>query len=49
MLNSQQSCVVNGANTTTDLNLEKGTHQGYPVSAYIFILASEVLSFFYQK
>ena len=42
LLNSQQSCVINGGNTTPYFNLEKGNCQGDPVSAYLFILALEV-------
>ena len=39
----QQSCVVNWDNTTTYCNLEKGTRQEDPASAYIFMLALEVI------
>ena len=46
MLNSQQSCVINGGNTTPYFNLEKGARQGDPLSAYLFILPLEVLSDF---
>ena len=40
LLNSQQSCVINGGNTTPYFNLEKGACQGDPVSAleFIFVL-----------
>ena len=33
LLNSQQSCVINGGITTPYFNLEKGAHQGDPVSS----------------
>ena len=43
LLNKQQSCVINGGFTTRYFNLEKGAHQGDPISAHLFILALEVL------
>ena len=43
LLNKQQSCVINGGFTTRYFDLEKGAHQGDPISAYLFILALEVL------
>ena len=49
LLTSQQSCVINGGNTTPYFNLEKGVHQGDPVSAYLFILALEVLFVFIKS
>ena len=41
----QESCAINDGNTTQYFHLERGTCQGDPISAYIFILALEVLSF----
>ena len=49
LCHSQQSCVINGGNTTPYFNLEKVVRLGDPVSAYLFILALEVLFIFYQK
>ena len=40
LLNSQQSCVINGGFRTPYFNLEKGACQGDPT--YLFILALEV-------
>ena len=45
LLNIQQSCVINGSNTTPYFNLEEGACQSDPVLAYLFILALEVLFF----
>ena len=44
LLNKQQSCIINGGFTTQYFNLEKGACQSEPISAYLFILALEVLS-----
>ena len=41
--NKQEHCVINGGNTTQYFNLEKGARQGDPNSAYLFIIALEVL------
>ena len=49
LLNSQQSCVINGGNTTPYFHLEKEARQGDPVSAYLFILALEVLFVFIKS
>ena len=49
LLNSQQSCVINGGNTTPYFNLEKGARQGDSVSAYLFILALEFLFVFIKN
>ena len=43
LLKDQQSCAVNGGTTTQYFNLERGTGQGDPVSAYLFILVLEIL------
>ena len=41
--NKQESCVINGGNTTQYFNFEKRAHQGDSISAYLFITALEVL------
>ena len=43
LLNKQQSWVINRGFTTRYFKLEKGACQGDPISAYLFILALEVL------
>ena len=45
LISKQESCVINGGNTTQYFHLERGARQGDPILAYIFILALEVLSF----
>ena len=43
LLSNQESCVINGGSTTNYFKLERGARQGHPVSAYLFIIALEVL------
>ena len=43
LLKNQESCVINGCNTTKYFKLERGTWQGDPISAYLFILVLEVV------
>ena len=49
LLNSQQSFVINGGNTSPYFNLKKGDGQGDPVSAYLFIVALEFLFVFIKS
>ena len=43
MLYKQESCVLRGGFTKKYFNLEKGARQGDPISAYLLILALEIL------
>ena len=42
LLKNQEFCIINGGNAAKYFKLEKGTRQGDPVSAYLFILVLEI-------
>ena len=48
LMKNLESCVINGGKTTPTpyFKLERGTKEGDPISAYLFILALEVVFFF---
>ena len=37
LLRDQESCVINGAHTTTNFRLERGARQGDPISIYLYL------------
>ena len=37
LLRNQESCIINGGTTTKYFKFQKGTRQGDPISAYLFI------------
>ena len=43
LMKNPESSVINGGKTTLYCRLEKETKQGDPISAYLFILALEVV------
>ncbi len=44
MYNNIESTVINNGNTGGYFKLERGVRQGYPLSAYLFILTNKFLS-----
>ena len=46
LLKNQESCVINGCHTTKYFRLKEEARQGDPISAYLFILALEILFIF---
>ena len=46
LLRNQESCIINGLTTTKYFKLEKGTRQGDPIPAYLFILVLEIAFIF---
>ena len=44
-----KSCIVNGGTPTNYFKLERGTRQGDPISAYLFILVLEIAFLFIMQ
>ena len=49
LLRNQESCIINGGTTTNYFKFEKGTRQGDPISAYLFILVLEIVFLFTKE
>ena len=49
ILKNQESCVINGGTTTKYFKLNRGARQGDSISAYLFILAFEILFLLIKK
>ena len=43
LLNNQESCIINRGTATHYFKLKKGTRQGDPIAAYLFILVLEAV------
>ena len=43
LMKNPESCVLNGCKTTPYFKLDRRTRQGDPISAYLFIIALEVV------
>ena len=49
LLRDQEFCIINGGTTTKYFKLKKGTRQGYPISACLFILVFEIAFIFIKE
>ena len=49
ILNKSESCVIKNGKTTQYFQLNRGTHQGDPISAYLFILVKVLFTLINNK
>ena len=49
LLQNQESCLINGGKTTGYFPLQRGTQQGNPILAYLFILVLEIVFIFVKE
>ena len=43
LLNNQETCVINRGKTSKYFRLERGSRQGDPISAYLYVIVPEVV------
>ena len=43
LLTNQESCIINGGSTKAYFSLEEGGRQGDQISAYLFLIALEIV------
>ena len=48
-LRNQESCIISCGTTTNYFKLEKGTRQGDPISAYLFVSFLEIALLYIKK
>ena len=49
LLQNQKSCVINGGETMRYFSLKRGTRQGDPILAYLFVLVLEIVFIFIKE
>ena len=49
LMQNQESCVINGGTTTNYFKLERGSRQGDPISAHLFICFRNCVFIYHAK